>query len=86
MRVGVLALQGDVPEHLGAVTAADPTVTAVPVRDPVDLEPLDALFLPGGESTTMAKLLQLSGLWTPLTGVLSRGLPTLATCAGLILL
>jgi 5'-phosphate synthase pdxT subunit len=61
MKVGVLGLQGDVPEHLRAIAAADPKATLVTVRAPADLESLDALFLPGGESTTMARLLNLSG-------------------------
>ncbi len=86
MKVGVLALQGDVPEHRAAVSAADPKATVVAVRAPADLETLDALFLPGGESTTMARLLELSGLWGPLAEALAAGLPALATCAGLILL
>ncbi|MFG1530501.1 MAG: pyridoxal 5'-phosphate synthase glutaminase subunit PdxT [Thermoplasmata archaeon] len=86
MKVGVLGLQGDVPEHLRAIAAADPKATLVTVRAPADLESLDALFLPGGESTTMARLLNLSGLWTPLREALAGGLPVLATCAGLILL
>ncbi len=86
MKVGVLGLQGDVPEHRRAITAADPTATVVTVRSPADLASLGALFLPGGESTTMARLLKLSSLWTPLGAALSAGLPVLATCAGLILL
>ncbi|MHB1434873.1 MAG: pyridoxal 5'-phosphate synthase glutaminase subunit PdxT [Thermoplasmata archaeon] len=86
MRVGVLALQGDVPEHLNAVAAADPEAKVVTIRVPADLQSLDACFLPGGESTTMARLLELSGLWAPLAEALTTGLPALATCAGLILL
>jgi pyridoxal 5'-phosphate synthase pdxT subunit len=86
MNVGVLALQGDVPEHLAALAALHPDHAPVPVRTPPDLAAVDALFLPGGESTTIARLLQDSGLWAPLARRLDDGLPVLATCAGLILL
>jgi pyridoxal 5'-phosphate synthase pdxT subunit len=86
MKVGVLALQGDVPEHLRALTEAVPDSAVVPVRHPPDLAAVDALFLPGGESTTIARLLAESGLWTPLAHRLAEGLPVLGTCAGLILL
>jgi 5'-phosphate synthase pdxT subunit len=86
MKTGVLALQGDVPEHLAALGRI-PSVTApIPVRRAADLDGLDALFLPGGESTTIARLLQQSGMWEPLAARLRGGLPVLATCAGLILL
>jgi 5'-phosphate synthase pdxT subunit len=86
MKVGVLALQGDVPEHLRALEAVVPGRSLVPVRRPADLEEVRALFLPGGESTTIARLLAESGLWTALAARLSDGFPVLATCAGLILL
>ena len=85
MKGGVLALQGDVPEHLRAL-AAGGVDRVVAVRRPADLAGLTALFLPGGESTTIARLLRASGLWDPLDRRLRAGLPTLATCAGLILL
>jgi len=84
MKVGVLALQGDVPEHLAAAGGLGGTVRAV--RAPADLATVDALFLPGGESTTIARLLRESGLWEPLARRIADGLPVLATCAGLILL
>jgi pyridoxal 5'-phosphate synthase pdxT subunit len=86
MKVGVLALQGDVPEHLRALAAVVPGHALVSVRGPADLAAVDALFLPGGESTTIARLLQKAGLWEPLGRRARDGLPVLATCAGLILL
>ncbi len=86
MKVGVLALQGDVPEHLRALAALRPGRAPVPVGRPEELAEVDALFLPGGESTTIARLLQESGLWRPLARRLEEGMPVLATCAGLILL
>ncbi len=86
MKVGVLALQGDVPEHLRALATAVPGVALVPVRRPADLAQVGALFLPGGESTTIARLLGESGLWTALAERIGSGMPVLATCAGLILL
>jgi pyridoxal 5'-phosphate synthase pdxT subunit len=84
MKVGVLALQGDVPEHLRVLgeLVRDP----VAVRGPTDLAAVDALFLPGGESTTIARLIEESGLWAPLRDRIQHELPVLATCAGLILL
>jgi pyridoxal 5'-phosphate synthase pdxT subunit len=86
MRTGVLALQGDVPEHLAAIAQIGAGYHPSTVRGPADLAEIDVLFLPGGESTTIARLLKESGLWEPLVGRLERGLPVLATCAGLILL
>jgi 5'-phosphate synthase pdxT subunit len=86
MKVGVLALQGDVPEHLRALAGLVPEKSLIPVRRPEDLGDLDALFLPGGESTAIARLLAESGLWTALAHRISDGFPVLGTCAGLILL
>ena len=86
MKVGVLALQGDVPEHRAAVARVIPTSDVVTVRTPADLEEVDALTMPGGESTTIASLLEKSGLWDPLATRMREGLPVLATCAGLIVL
>ncbi len=84
--IGVLALQGDVPEHARAVAAwaAPPGVRIV--RGPSDLAGLEALLLPGGESTTIADLLDRTGLRAPLLRAVEGGLAVLATCAGLILL
>jgi pyridoxal 5'-phosphate synthase pdxT subunit len=86
MKVGVLALQGDVPEHLRALRTLVGASSAVAVRTPSDLANVGALFLPGGESTTIARLLEEAGLWAPLAERLQEGFPVLATCAGLILL
>lgn len=86
MKVGVLALQGDVPEHLAALAEIVPGDDILAVRTREDLERVGALFLPGGESTTIARLLVQSGLWNPLAERLRKGFPVLATCAGLILL
>jgi pyridoxal 5'-phosphate synthase pdxT subunit len=84
MRVGVLALQGDFREHAAAVTAvgAEPVL----VRLPEHLEGIDALILPGGESTTIGTLAERFGLVEPLRAAVTEGLPTLATCAGMIVL
>jgi 5'-phosphate synthase pdxT subunit len=83
-RIGVLALQGDVREHVRALRAsgADP----VEVRRPEDLDGLAGLVLPGGESTTMGRLLGIFGLLEPLRDRVAGGLPTYGTCAGMILL
>jgi pyridoxal 5'-phosphate synthase pdxT subunit len=86
MKVGVLALQGDVPEHLRALGKVVPGTNVTPVRSPSDLAAVDALFLPGGESTTIARLLNDAALWQPLARRLAAGFPVLATCAGFILL
>lgn len=82
--VGVLALQGDVREHRQAFERCG--VSTREVRLPADLEQIDALAMPGGESTTMSRLLRVFGLDAPLRRRLDEGLPTFATCAGLILL
>ncbi|GAA1833679.1 pyridoxal 5'-phosphate synthase glutaminase subunit PdxT [Pseudonocardia ailaonensis] len=82
--VGVLALQGDVREHLAALTAAG--VAAVPVRRASELAAVDGLVLPGGESTTMSKLLEIFELLEPLRERLADGLPAYGSCAGMILL
>ncbi|EQD78950.1 glutamine amidotransferase subunit PdxT, partial [mine drainage metagenome] len=86
MNVGVLALQGDVPEHFRALRRIVPERRVVWVRRPEDLVGLDALFLPGGESTTIADLLARTGLWSPMKERIEGGLAVLATCAGLIVL
>ncbi len=86
MKVGVLALQGDVPEHLRSAGRTLANGSVVAVRRPEELAMVDALFLPGGESTTIARLLHGARLWTPLAQRLRDGFPVLGTCAGLILL
>jgi 5'-phosphate synthase pdxT subunit len=83
-RVGVLGLQGDVREHVRAL--AELGVAPLEVRTPADLTRVDALVLPGGESTTMSLLLESSGLLGPLQDRLSQGMPAFGTCAGMILL
>lgn len=83
-RIGVLALQGAVREHLAAIraTGAEP----VEVRLPRDLVDLDALILPGGESTTMRHLIDAYNLREPIAAMARAGAPMLGTCAGMILL
>jgi 5'-phosphate synthase pdxT subunit len=82
--IGVLAFQGDVREHLAAVEAAG--AKAVEVRTQQQLATIDGLILPGGESTTIAKLARIFDLFEPLKLAIASGLPTFGTCAGLILL
>lgn len=84
MKVGVLALQGAVTRHGRALEAAG--ARPVPVRGPAALAEVDAMVLPGGESTTMSHLLDLNGLADPLAARLAAGMPVLGTCAGMILL
>jgi pyridoxal 5'-phosphate synthase pdxT subunit len=83
-RVGILALQGDVREHARSV--AQLGSVPVEVRTPGELEKVDALILPGGESTTMSLLLESSGLLEPVRDRLRLGMPAFGTCAGMILL
>jgi len=82
--VGVLALQGDTREHLAALTAAG--AEAVKVRRLAELKSVDALVIPGGESTAMSHLLREFELLEPLRGLLRDGLPAYGSCAGMILL
>ena len=84
--VGVLALQGDVPEHAAAVAALVGAKRVRSVLEPADLSGLGALLLPGGESTTLSRLLDESGLRGPLIDAGRGGLPLLGTCAGIMLL
>src|SRR5581483_3190761 len=84
MKAGILALQGAFREHREVLDALG--VETVEVRTPSDLSAVDALVLPGGESTTMNRLLDTSGLRAPLRERLRDGLPALGTCAGLIVL
>jgi pyridoxal 5'-phosphate synthase pdxT subunit len=84
VKLGVLALQGAFREHREVLDALG--VEAVEVRRPSDLGALDALILPGGESTTMSQLLDSSDVREPLGALLADGLPVLGTCAGMILL
>jgi pyridoxal 5'-phosphate synthase pdxT subunit len=82
--VGVLALQGDVREHLAALASLD--VQALAVRRPGELDACDGLVIPGGESTTMAKLARIFDLLDPLRKRVRAGMPVFGTCAGMILL
>jgi 5'-phosphate synthase pdxT subunit len=83
-KVGILALQGDVEEHAQAL--AELGAEPVEVRRPQHLSGVDAIVLPGGESTTMSKLLQSSELFEPIAERLREGTPAFGTCAGMILL
>ena len=82
--VGVLAVQGDVREHVAALTAAGVAVRTV--RRPAELDGLSGIVLPGGESTTIDKLTRAFGLREPLHERLAGGLPAYGSCAGMILL
>ena len=82
--VGVLALQGDVREHVAAVSSCG--LRAVPVRRPAELDAVDALIIPGGESTTISRLLETFDLLEPLRGRITSGMPAYGSCAGMILL
>ena len=82
--VGVLALPGDVREHLAALARLD--VPHLAVRRPEELEACDGLVIPGGESTTLAKLARTFEVFEPLRKRIASGLPVLGTCAGMILL
>ncbi|HUP69757.1 MAG TPA: pyridoxal 5'-phosphate synthase glutaminase subunit PdxT [Acidimicrobiales bacterium] len=83
-KVGILALQGDVREHTAALV--DLGAHVVEVRSPHDLSGVDALVLPGGESTTMSLLLDSACLFHPIAERLHDGMPAFGTCAGMILL
>ncbi|MGC0363872.1 5'-phosphate synthase pdxT subunit [Rhodococcus sp. 27YEA15] len=82
--IGVLALQGDVREHIAALN--DSGAEAVGVRRVTELDRIDGLVIPGGESTTMSRLLQVFELLEPLRERLRGGLPAYGSCAGMILL
>src|SRR6266851_9204184 len=82
--VGVLALQGDVPEHLRALEAVG--ATPVPVRRPEEFDRLDGLVIPGGESTTLWRLSVAFDVLEPLRKIIGAGLPAFGSCAGMIML
>lgn len=86
LTIGVLAVQGDFAEHAAMLRRADPSVTVREVRTPRDLVGLDGLIVPGGESTTIGKLLVAYGLEQPIQERARDGLPVWGTCAGMILL
>jgi 5'-phosphate synthase pdxT subunit len=84
MRVGVLALQGTFTEHIDSLRQL--SVEAPPIRLPHELDTLDGLVIPGGESTTMLRLMESFGLIQPIREMARNGLPIWGTCAGMILL
>jgi 5'-phosphate synthase pdxT subunit len=84
MKVGVLALQGDFREHLA--TLSDLGADSCEVKTLADLQSVDALVLPGGESTTISKLAVAFGLMEPIRKAIAAGLPVYGSCAGMILL
>lgn len=83
-RIGVLAVQGDVREHLAALTALG--AEAVTVRRPAEVEAVDAIVIPGGESTVMDKLVRAFELREPLLRRIAEGMPAYGSCAGMIML
>jgi 5'-phosphate synthase pdxT subunit len=84
MKVGVLALQGDVREHIDSLLTCE--VEAVSVRRASEIESIDALVLPGGESTTIAQLAEVFGIFDLLKNKINNGMPVYGSCAGMILL
>jgi pyridoxal 5'-phosphate synthase pdxT subunit len=82
--IGVLALQGDVPEHLRAIEEAG--AEAVPVRRAHEIEQVDGLIIPGGESTTLWRLSVAFELLEPIRGLIKTGMPAFGSCAGMIML
>jgi 5'-phosphate synthase pdxT subunit len=84
LTIGVLALQGDVREHLRALESCG--ARAVPVRRPGELDDVDGLIIPGGESTTISKLAVEFGLADPLRKRIAEGMPAYGSCAGMIML
>jgi pyridoxal 5'-phosphate synthase pdxT subunit len=83
-RIGALALQGDFREHIAVVRSLG--LEAAEVRTPEELDHVDALIVPGGESTTIGKLAHLYGLIEPIRDRVDSGMPVLGTCAGMIFL
>jgi 5'-phosphate synthase pdxT subunit len=84
MKVGVLALQGDVREHIDSLLTCE--VEAVSVRRASEIESIDALVLPGGESTTIAQLAEVFGIFDLIKNKINNGMPVYGSCAGMILL
>ncbi|WP_244834052.1 pyridoxal 5'-phosphate synthase glutaminase subunit PdxT [Clostridium sp. BJN0001] len=84
MKIGVLAFQGGVIEHINQIKALG--YDAVYVKKEEDLKDIDGIILPGGESTTIGKLLNITGLMDPLREKIKEGMPVWGTCAGMILL
>lgn len=86
MNIGVLALQGSVAEHLKMITSINKKYGAIPVKTIDELAAIDGLIIPGGESTTLRKLMDVFNLYTPVRERIVAGMPVWGTCAGLILL
>lgn len=84
MKVGVLALQGDYREHINSLIACG--VDPINVRRASELDAIDALVLPGGESTTIAQLAEVFGIYSDIKNRISAGMPVYGSCAGMILL
>jgi len=84
MQIGVLALQGAFAAHSDCLTSIG--VQSIEVRNPEQLKSVDALLMPGGESSTMSQLLESSGLFGPISSRIADGMPVFGTCAGMILL
>ncbi len=84
MRIGVVALQGDYLEHMSVMI--DAGLKSVAVKSVADLNGVEGLVFPGGESTTQCKLIDSSGLRDPISAAIADGMPVLGTCAGLIML
>ena len=84
MKVGVLALQGDVREHVSSLIACG--VEPISVRRSSEIDAIDALVLPGGESTTIAQLAEVFGIYDQLKSRIAEGMPVYGSCAGMILL
>ena len=84
MKVGVLALQGDVREHISSLIACG--VNPIAVRRAIELDQVDALVLPGGESTTIAQLSEVFGIYGHIKDRIKEGMPVYGSCAGMILL
>ena len=85
MRIGVLALQGGFAEHIAALRKLGADSFEIRKRSDLD-DHIDGLILPGGESTVIGRLLRKTGLFEPIKGLISSGLPVFGTCAGMILL
>ncbi|MFA4647301.1 pyridoxal 5'-phosphate synthase glutaminase subunit PdxT [Pyrococcus kukulkanii] len=90
MKVGVIGVQGDVSEHIDATKRAMKNlgVSGEPIwlRKPEQLKEISAIIIPGGESTTISRLMQRTGLFEPVKKLIEDGLPVMGTCAGLIML
>ncbi len=84
MKLGILALQGDFAEHINIIDKLG--IQPIEIRQPAQLEALDCLIIPGGESTTMLKLMHSYNLFQPIKELANNGLPIMGTCAGMVLL